>query len=263
MHSKTFILHTLFLWLCSNNQILFKVNSNPAKQGIRMDTSTAINPYKSINEIPVPAGFERLKLEDDSFGQWLLGVKLKKDKTVYLYNGITKQNQTAQFAVLDISIGTRNLQQCADAVMRLRAEYLFASKKYAAIHFKDNNGTDYQFTAPFTNKNLLLYLQRVFGMCGSASLAKQLHRKPIQTIMPGDVIIRGGYPGHAVMVMDVAQNEAGKKIYLLSQSYMPAQDIHLLVNPVNKLISPWYEVTEDEGIQTPEYNFRKDELKGW
>jgi hypothetical protein len=63
--------------------------------------------------------------------------------------------------------------------------------------------------------------------------------------------------------MDVAQNEAGKKIYLLAQSYMPAQDIHVLKNPVDENVSPWYEANENDIIQTPEYTFKKTELKQW
>jgi hypothetical protein len=101
-------------------------------------------------------------------------------------------------------------------------------------------------------------------MCGSASLSKQL--KPVNYfggIQPGDVIIRGGFPGHAVIVIDVAVNTAGKKIYLLAQSYMPAQDIHILKNPTNENLSPWYEVNEEHIIKTPEYTFTKNELKRW
>jgi hypothetical protein len=77
------------------------------------------------------------------------------------------------------------------------------------------------------------------------------------------VIIRGGFPGHAVIVMDVAVNASGKKIYLLAQSYMPAQDIHVLKNPMNADLSPWYEVNDDPIIYTPEYRFTKNELKRW
>ena len=101
-------------------------------------------------------------------------------------------------------------------------------------------------------------------MCGSASLAKQL--KPVNSfsqIQPGDVIIRGGFPGHAVIVMDVAVNNSGKKIYLLAQSYMPAQDIHVLKNPNNTGLSPWYEVNDDTVIYTPEYTFSQHELRRW
>ena len=57
----------------------------------------------------------------ETFGAWLRSVPLKKNLTVYLYNGVPKRNQEAQFAVLDVSVGHEDLQQCADAVMRLRA----------------------------------------------------------------------------------------------------------------------------------------------
>ena len=82
-------------------------------------------------------------------------------------------------------------------------------------------------------------------------------------MMAGDVLIRGGFPGHAVIVMDVAVNSQGKKIYLIAQSYMPAQDIHVLINPANNEISPWYEVDDAEIIETPEYIFTRNELKTW
>jgi hypothetical protein len=121
----------------------------------------------------------------------------------------------------------------------------------------------YQFNEPFTADHLHQYLQRVFGICGSASLSKQLHAISLNAIKAGDVLIRGGFPGHAVIVMDVAENKKGEKVYLLAQSYMPAQDIHVLVNPANQDLSPWYKVSDDEMIETPEYIFQKEELKRW
>ena len=56
---------------------------------------------------------------------------------------------------------------------------------------------------------------------------------------------------------------SGKKIFLLAQSYMPAQDIHVLVNPMDENLSPWYEVNEENKILTPEYLFYRNELKRW
>ena len=52
----------------------------------------------------------------------------------------------------------------------------------------------------------------------------------ISSMQAGDIFIYGGFPGHAVTVMAVAKNGEGKKIFLLSQGYMPAQDIHILKN---------------------------------
>lgn len=55
----------------------------------------------------------------------------------------------------------------------------------------------------------------------------------------GDVFIKGGFPGHAVMVVDIAVDESTQeKVFLLAQSYMPAQEIQILKNPNNSHLSP-------------------------
>ena len=72
------------------------------------------------------------------------------------------------------------------------------------------------------------YLDMVFNYAGTLSLSKELIALPYKNLQPGDVLIQGGSPGHAVVVMDVAVNRDGKKLYLLAQSYMPAQEIHVL-----------------------------------
>src|SRR4051812_6870288 len=75
--------------------------------------------YSFIKEIPVPRKYHRIVMQPGSFGEWLRTIGLKKNSTVYLYNGKPKAWQGAQFAVLDIRVGDKDLQQCADAVMRL------------------------------------------------------------------------------------------------------------------------------------------------
>ena len=76
------------------------------------------------------------------------------------------------------------------------------------------------------------------------------------------LLIKGGFPGHAVIVVDVATNsKTNKRIYLLAQSYMPAQELQILKNPNNEAISPWYEVNNENEINTPEWTFKANELK--
>ncbi len=263
MQSKPYILFCLFISVSCNDNAAYSSQSISKVEKLSIPTNGELNPYKSINEIPLPAGFNRSKDSNGLFSEWLRQLPLKRNKTVYQFDGKMKANQSAQFAVLDITVGNKDLQQCADAVMRLRAEYLFSIKKYVAIYFTDNEDKGYQFNPPFTSGHLQQYLQGVFGICGTASLSKQLKRIPMNDMQAGDVMIRGGFPGHAVMVMDVATTHSGEKIYLLAQSYMPAQDIHLLVNPTDIGLSPWYQVSEAALIQTPEYHFRKGELKRW
>src|SRR5262245_54613618 len=101
--------------------------------------------YTMVREIPTPKGYKRIVEDSGSFAQWLQHIHLKKDKRVYLYNGDLKRNQAAQFAVIDMPVGKKDLQQCADAVMRLKAEYLFSKKRYDEIAFSDNEGKKYRW----------------------------------------------------------------------------------------------------------------------
>ena len=78
----------------------------------------------------------------------------KKNDTVFLFNGIPKSNQTAQYAVLDIPIGNKDLQQCADAVMRLRAMWLHEEGR--EIHFEDNSGKSFTLLHPTPLSNSIL-----------------------------------------------------------------------------------------------------------
>ena len=107
------------------------------------------------------------------------------------------------------------------------------------------------------------YLRFVFQYAGTASLAAELVPvADIHELRPADVFIRGGYPGHAVLVADVAvHQETGRKAFLLLQSYMPAQEVHILRNPSNPWWSPWYEVPAGESLVTPEWTFKLKELR--
>jgi Domain of unknown function (4846) len=229
-----------------------------------VDSTVVIPQSLHIGEIPVPAGFTRVKEGPDSFGSWLRQVPLKKDKTVYLYNGSVKANQLAQYAVIDISTGKKDLQQCADVVMRLRAEYLFSQKKYKEIAFMDYSGKWYTWNNGGDRAAFDQYLQNVFGWCGSASLEKQLKRvNAFDEIQTGDVLVMGGFPGHAVTVIDMAISARGEKIFMLAQGYQPAQDMHVLVNMNEPGISPWYRIPEGEEVYTPEWTFKKTHLRRW
>ena len=135
------IIFISFLFGCTNSQ------SQQQDAGHSQESNDFPgNPYASIGQIPTPIGFERKKDSATSFSLWLQNLPLKKDKTVFLFNGTPKTNQAAQYAVLDIPVGTQDLQQCADAVMRLRASYLFDRGQYDSIVFVDNEQKAYRFT---------------------------------------------------------------------------------------------------------------------
>ena len=251
MHPFTQLLVLCLITACKGkeNQGSYAGNSHPV--------------YDSIAAIPLPEGYERVEAPKDSFGEWLRLITLKKENLVYLYNGALKENQSVQYAVMNIPVGKKDLQQCADAVMRLRAEYLFSKGRFSEIEFRDNNNKSYKWSGGNNRQGFERYMEQVFGWCGTASLAKQLRSVDMEDIQQGDVFIKGGFPGHAMIVMDVAMNKQGKKIYMLAQSYMPAQDIHIVKNAMKEEDTCWYEADESYEIITPEWVFYANQLKRW
>jgi hypothetical protein len=238
------------------------------------------------SEITPPEGYERVEVTAESFAYWLRHLPIKKEDTpVYLYDGRKKGNQDAHCAVVDIDTGTRDLQQCADAVIRLRGEYLYSRGLYSAIHCNFTSGDEASFTRwaagyrPKVNGNEVQwvkkadqdssylnfrrYLTTVYIYAGTYSLSKELKPRGNSNEMQiGDVFIEGGFPGHAVIVVDMAENKQnGKKVFLLAQSFMPAQDVHVLKNPDNAGLSPWYALDFGRTLRTPEWQFKESDLR--
>lgn len=236
-----------------------------------------------LDRITVPNGFERKKYDNNLIFSYLRGLRLKKHASkVHLYDGRIKANNVYE-AVIDIDVGKKDLQQCADAVMRLWAENLYEKELFNQIHFNFTNGFKCDYSkwregyrvkvegnkttwvkkaSPNTSyESFRDYLELVFMYAGTLSLSKELKRIPLSDIQPGDVFIWGGTPGHAVMVGDVCEHkETGEKLFLLLQSYMPAQDIHVLKNENNSELSPWYKTDFGERLNTPEWSFEKNAL---
>ena len=76
-----------------------------------------------------------------------------------------------------------------------------------------------------------------------------------------DVFSIGGSPGHAVIIVDMAMNDANEKIFIIAQSYMPAQQTQILINYNDENMSPWYLLKDKEKLKTPEWTFEVDTLR--
>ena len=113
---------------------LSNAQNNPYKWLESYDSTQCI-----LNRVEVPNGYERVETIPGSFADWLRHLPLKKgNPPIRYYNGREKILQDAHYAVVDIDVGDRDLQQCADAVIRLRAEYLYAAGLYDSIAFNFN-----------------------------------------------------------------------------------------------------------------------------
>jgi hypothetical protein len=236
------------------------------------------------SRVPTPPGWKRPAVAPGSFAAWLRNLPVKPGRPeVHLFNGKVKENQTAHVVVLDVDTGRRDLQQCADAVMRLRAEFQRYAGNDGEICFRFTDGTEARWAAWKEGKRPTLagrkmtwekrapsdagypsfrrYLDIVFGYAGTASLARELDRvSEPRLIEAGDVFIQGGAPGHAVIVVDVAEDARGRRAVLLAQSYMPAQEIHILRSPAAP-DNPWYTIEGDGPLTTPEWDFPAGSLR--
>ncbi|EDP95338.1 DUF4846 domain-containing protein [Kordia algicida OT-1] len=251
-----------------------KRETTPTKEiALQQETETEqqlINPAgKTIQaRFNTPKNYHRIPLEATHFGSYLRKLPLKKfNSAVKYFDGREKYNNNVYISVVDMEIGTRDLQQCADAVMRLRGEFLFEQNRLQDIHFNFLSDGKPRYFKKYAKgdhsyKKFRRYMNYIFAYANTASLRKELAKVPnIKDIQVGDVFIQQGNPfGHAVIVVDVAQNSQGEKIFMIAQSYMPAQETQILVNQNNQNISPWY-VAEEGTLQTPEWTFKSSDLR--
>lgn len=234
------------------------------------------------NRFDAPAGFRRIPVQKASFAEWLRGLPLKPGKpNVLLYNGQPKSSQDAHAAVVDMPIPPKDLHQCADALMRLRAEYLYQKGLTEQISFHATSGDLIQFSRwqsgqrPRVHGNRILwtqqrlpdtsyqsfsqYLEFVYTYSGTISLAKDTTSAPFQDPQIGDIFLQSGSPGHAVIIVDMAKR-SGTTAFLLAQSYMPAQEMHVLRNKEHG--GEWYRSDQiGNELVTPEWTFRRDSLR--
>ncbi|HWD89058.1 MAG TPA: DUF4846 domain-containing protein [Mucilaginibacter sp.] len=220
-----------------------------------------------LTRFRTPAGFHQAAVQPGSFGAYLQSLPLKPTGTHTLtYKGVIAATDVETAAVVDISVGHEDLQQCADAVMRLRGGYLWHAGRYKeiAFHFVSGFKCDYVHYADgyryhsdhwvlkakkdYGYNTFMQYMQLVFAYAGTLSLEKEL--KPVTNpneLKAGDIFIHGGSPGHCFIVMDVVENDKHEKQFLLAQSFMPAQNIQVLQNApgyywfsMDKIPSIWY-----------------------
>lgn len=224
--------------------------------------------YKTIGDIPTPWGYERIESVDTAFANYIRSLPLKeRGSQVQLYTGGKARLQGLNYAVIDMPL-LSNAEQCADVCMRLRAEYLYNCGRYGDIHFMDVNGNTMNYAGGYSRKAFESYLKKVYGLASTFSLSRELPRRKLKDMQVGDVFVYAARPGHkyghAVMVVDVAQNSDGKKVFLLAEGNTPARDMHILPNWHNALRSPWFTLDEDaEWMMLSPFHYNADELHRW
>lgn len=262
-------------------------SSAPAQS--QQDTSDNVAEYSYFDEegttiadrILPPQGYQRTS--GNEYEEFIRNQELlPHDSPVLLYNGNEKSRQDVHVAVLKIDVGEKDLQQCADAALRLRCEFLFSTGQFDRINYHltngdtfsyskfregyrlrvDGNNTSMRKTASYDDsyETFRNYCDTLFAYAGTMSIENESESITKEEMRIGDIFVKGGSPGHCVIVMDMCENEAGDKMFLIGQSYMPAQQIHILKNPSSD--SPWYSLNDlTYPFQTPEWSFESECLK--
>lgn len=233
-----------------------------------------------------PKDYSRVPSREGELAAFIRTLPLKTaGSDLLLYNGQAKGNQNGHAAIFQLSLSDRDLQQCADSLMRVYAEYYWSTGEYDKIAFHLTSGFFMEYTkwregyrikvegnhvswvkkAGYDDsyEEFLDYMNMVFAYAGTLSLASECEPIGLDELLPGDMFLKGGSPGHCVLIADMAMDQEGNKCYLLAQGYMPAQDFHIIKNPLHPE-DPWYYASElNYPLSTPDWLFQEGSAARW
>ncbi len=235
---------------------------------------------------PTPSRFVRASVAPGSFGAWLRDLPLQPDGAPVVSNRgaiLHRANHPNLAAVVALDVGAQDLQQCADSVIRLHAEWQWSQGRRDES-YRAASGAEMPFarwalgeritvTGPHGSKlswgpaarpdasheAFRAYLDGVFGWANTVSLARDTTPVAVADLRAGDFVVQPGAPGHAVLILDLATNPEGHRLVLLGQGFMPAQSFHILhpgkQDPhvtigANGDHDAWFRV-EPDGLATP------------
>ena len=229
--------------------------------------------------ILVPENFSRAEYPEGSFSKYIQQYPLKAfDAKIINYDGEEYVYQKGHVGILEVPVPSNGLQQCADALIRLQAEYLWEQNRKSEIGFNFTSGHHCSWTkyaegyrpkingnkvtfsktasANHSEDNFYNYLNLIYMYAGTQSLYDELSKiKKVEDLEVGDMVIKPGFPGHIVMIVDKATNANGEILFILAQGNTPAQSVHVLKNLSNTAINPWYNLELDAYLEIPTYYF--------
>ena len=224
-----------------------------------------------------PPGFTRVEVAPSSFQAYLRGLPMRTDRTerVRRFDGELVTMPSAGIVPLDI--GDRDIHQCADSVIRLRAEFLWSEGRANEVAFHFTSGDlarwsdwragkvlrsrDHKIKQVKTKKwagthrAFRRYLRDVFVYASTRSLHKDATK--IKTSTPleaGDFFLQSGSPGHVVILLDVAAHPDGRRVALVGQGFLPAVEFHVITGaPKHALNGVWFTLPEgtEQVLKTP------------
>jgi hypothetical protein len=230
------------------------------------------------SRVNIPEGYSRVVYSKGSYEDYLRNYSLKPfGSKIINYDNSEYFWQGGHIGILEVPVPKNGLQQCADALIRIRSEYLWINKrkdeigfnftsghycswnKYAEGYRPKISGNKVSFhkttTTNYSEENFYKYLNLIYMYSGTLSLYNELESIDDKDLKIGDMLIKGGSPGHIVMIGDAIVNDEGDKLFLLFQGNTPAQSVHLVKNLEDSKISPWYQLKNNAVVPVSNYTF--------
>jgi hypothetical protein len=224
---------------------------------------------------PAPPGYTRVKVDAGSFAEWLRSLPMAPEGTpAKTFDG--KESLAADddylAGVVAIDVGSSDLQQSSDVIVRLHAEYLWSRGERDKISYlsatKLNmplsrwekgqrliaNGASVFWAvkskpAEVDHAEFRKYLDAIFNWSNSTSLSPR--STPVadpKHLLAGDFFLQSQSPNHVAVVLDLAEKPSGERVALLGQARNPAESIHV-VRPGKA--TPWFSVRPPVPVSTP------------
>ena len=226
------------------------LNEKPLKKTVQLE-------YK-IRDINLP-NKNCIRIYNDEYSLRLTSLKLKisnqrNETHIYEHNGTYVGK-----APYIIDVPVNKFQDCAAMAM-----YVHALSKNESISVHDANGKAYPINTSGSNLKSM-------SMCNSYSIQKydvEYAYVPIDKVMPGDMFITGGHPGHVATILDVVRDTLTNfKYIMVGQGWLPACDMHVVYN--QKKENVWFNITRNKTArfelltEHTYYNFEAIQLRRW
>lgn len=185
---------------------------------------------RTLADLPAPSGFKRSTVISQSYAEFLRNLPLKETNEIVMWDGEKIPALSSTMAVVGLPLlFSEDLEQCADYAMRLWAEYLRSIDALASLSLYDFYGNKKPFSSSGKGFNDYLNWHMKYSNSYSIKLGGE-KVNPLTELSVGDMIVQNDSEesiGHVSVILDEAVNSAGRKVYLLGYSFMPAQEFHI------------------------------------
>ncbi|HKQ46695.1 MAG TPA: DUF4846 domain-containing protein [Phycisphaerae bacterium] len=239
-----------------------------------------------IERIPTPEGFSRIPAPAGSFAAWLRNLPVAPEGTPVTTGKrklVMSPGDSELAAVILLQPRTEKALAGPNMLVRLRAEYCWATKRLADLgfHFTSGHlaawgqwaegrrpnvsGKTVAF-APMaepdgSRESFCSYLETIFQYCSVYSVFDDTRAVEDGSIAPGDVFLRPGKNACSLLVVDVATSARGEVAVLLGDAGTPAQTFHLIQPPTG---SAWFPIVQGDDLAiSAKRILRMRDLRRW